>query len=429
MPSGMCRSARNLSSIALVLLAVCSQHATSASRIAAHINDEEIPTADVDAASIKEVQRIRGRLTETARQALQDLIDQRLGIDDMPARERSQQREKIYRSHNVKLALPQPEALESALPPDQVVAVIGEDPIRASELERAAALPLYRLRGELYLQRRRDLDRLIDQRLLQLEAQRRGVTLEALERSFSEVEPVTDAEIQNFVARERAAGRTVEDPERVRPYLAFQKRYQRRTSVLEEIRAATQVRIDLRPPTRPRLPVDDRDGVAFGSTHGPVLVAYTNYSCAHCRTTHAELDRLLAAEHPPRIVLRDFVQDPVALQAAALVRCAAGNAHAAQMRRHLLQRKPPGTGETWFSEKELESVARIADMKASALRACIDGPEVRSRIEQDTKSALRLGFEKPPAFVAAGVPLSGMQTAEQLAAALSGKAEPALSDK
>jgi protein-disulfide isomerase len=424
MPFGMCRTARNLSSIALVLLALCSQHATSASRIAAHINDEEIPTANVDAASITEVQRIRGRLMETARQALGALIDQRLGIDDMPDGVRSQQREEIYRSHHVKLMLPQPEALESALPPDQTVAVIGDEPIRASELERAAALRLYRLRGELYLQRRRDLDRLIEQRLLQLEAQRHGVTLEALERSLSEVEPVTDAEIQSFVARERAAGRTVEDPERVRPYLEFQKRYQRRTSVLQGIRAATQIRIDLRPPARPRLPVDDRGGVAFGSTDGQVLVAYTNYSCALCRTTHAELDRLLAAGHPPRIVLRDFVHDAVALQAAALVRCAAANAQAAPMRRYLLQRQPPGTGEAWFSKQELESIARIAGMKPSALRACIDAPEIRGQIERDTKSALRLGFEKPPAFVAAGVPLSGMQSAEQLADALSGRAPP-----
>ena len=198
--------------IALVLvLSVWTEHATSTPRIAAHINDEEIPTAAVDAMSVDQAQRIRNRLMEAAHQALEDLIDQRLGIDDMPEASRSRKRAEIYRAHNVKLTLPQPEALENTLPPDQLVAVVAGDPIRARELEHAAALRLYRLRGELYLQRRRDLDRLIEQRLLQLEAQRRGVSLESLEESFSKVEPVTDAEVENFVSRERAAGRVVED--------------------------------------------------------------------------------------------------------------------------------------------------------------------------------------------------------------------------
>jgi len=376
--------------------------------------------------STHHVQYIRNRLLETARQTLEGLIDQRLGIDDTPQAARFERHEEIYRSHRVKLTLPQPEALETALPPDQILAVIADNPIRASELERAAALQLYRLRGELYLQRRRDLDRLIEQHLLQLEAQRRGVTVEALEQSLSEVEPVTDVEIADFVSRERAVGRTVEDPERVRPYLTFQKRFQRRTSLLQAIRAETQIRIDLRPPARPRLPVDARGGVALGSAAGPIIVAYTNYACALCRATHTEIDRLLAARDPPRIVLRDFVHDQVTMQAAALVRCAARNARAPSMRRYLLQHEPPRTRDVWFSARELQSIAPVAGMQVTELRACIDAPDIRGQIEQDTRAAMRLGFDRPPAFIAAGVPLSGMQSAEQLSDALSGKPDPAL---
>jgi hypothetical protein len=53
-------------------------------------------------------------------------------------------------------------------------------------------------------------------------------------------------------------------------------------------------------------------------------------------------------------------------------------------------------------------------MTPSTLRACTESPEIRARIEQDTRGAHRLGFDDPPAFIAAGVPLSGMQGAEQL---------------
>ena len=95
-----------------------------------------------------------------------------------------------------------------------------------------------------------------------------------------------------------------------------------------------------------------------------------------------------------------------------------GMRRADPLRQYLLQSEPPRAGEAWFNTKELESIARIAGMKPPALRACIDAPEIRDQIEQDTKNAIRLGFDKPPAFIAAGVPLSGMQSAEQLAEAL-----------
>jgi hypothetical protein len=427
-PSRMCLRPRSVRQVAVLLvLSACAQFASAASVIAARIDNEAIPTATVDAMSIDEVQRIRSRLTSAAQQALEDLIDQRLGVKDVPAAALSRERARVYRAHDVKLMLPPPEALEARLPTDKVVALIGDAPIRAAALEDAAALRLYRLRGELYLQRRRNLDALIERRLLELEAQSRGVSLEQLERSLAQAEPVTDAEIQEYVSRERAAGRVVENPERVRPYLEFQKRYTSRSSVLQARRSRTEIHIDLQTPIRPRLPVETEGGIAFGPASGQVLVVYTNYYCALCRSTHLELDRLLADPRPPRIVLRDFVHEPASMEAAALVRCAARTARAGAVREVLLRNDPPPLGKSWFSADQLQAVARSAGMTPAALRACTESPEIRARIEEDTRAAHRLGFDDPPAFIAAGVPLSGMQSAGQLSDALSGRSEAELS--
>jgi protein-disulfide isomerase len=418
---------RSLRRIAIpVVLFAWAKLAASASPIAARIDGEAIPTATVDAMSIKEVQRIRTRLTEVAERATQDLIDQRLGTEHSSAESLARRRAELYRAHDVRLTLPEAEALETSLASDRIVALIGDEPIHAAAVEKIAALRLYRLRGELYLQRRRDLNSLIERRLLQLEADSRGVSAEALEKSLLEPQPVTDAEIEAFVSRERAAGRIVENPERVRPYLAFQKNYQRRSSVLQSRRARTEIRIDLAPPTRPRLAMDIDGGVMLGPASGPVLVVYTNYACALCRSTHRELDRLLAKTQPPRIALRDFVHDAASMEAAGIVRCAARSARAAAVRQLVLRSDPPPPGKVWFSAEELQSIARSAGMSASTLRACAASPEIRARIEQDTQAAHRLGFDDPPAFVAAGVPLSGMQSAEQLSGALSGRSDSAL---
>jgi protein-disulfide isomerase len=287
-------------------------------------------------------------------------------------------------------------------------------------VEQKEALRLYRLRGELYLQRRRNLAALIEQRLLRLEARRQGMSLEELEHSLAKTETVTNAELEKFVSQERAAGREVEDPEGVRPYLAFQNTYRRRASLLEAARAQTRIDIDLRPPLRPQLPLDTDAGVTFGSSEGRILVAYTNYLCALCRVTHLEINRLLRDKRPPLIVFRDFVRDPVALEAAALVRCAARTGRAAAMRALLLS-DSPAFGTAGISAKAMEAAAHSASMTVPMLRACTRSPEIRGHIEQDTRAAQRLGFDDPPAFVAAGIPLSGMQSADLLRDALEGR--------
>lgn len=70
--------------------------------------------------------------------------------------------------------------------------------------------------------------------------------------------------------------------------------------------------------------------------------------------------------------------------------------------------------------KERLSFASAAGMRAEALRACIDSREIRRSIEDDPRAAIRLGFDDPPAFIAQGVPLSGMQSAEASQEALAG---------
>jgi protein-disulfide isomerase len=399
----------------------------SSSPVAARVDREEISIAAIDAMSIDEVRRIRMRLMEVAHQAVQDLIDRRLGIEQNSKSAYARKRAENYRARGVKLTLPQPEALETKLPPDQIVALIGSEAIRAAALEEAAALRLYRLRGELYLQRRRHLNTLIERHLLQLEAKSRGMLLEELKATLSRSPPVTDAEVAAFASRERAAGRPVENPQRVRPYLEFQKSHQRLWSVLQARRAQTDIDIYLRAPERPRLAIETEGGVPLGPANGQVLVVYTNYHCALCRATHLEIDRLLARTPAPRIILRDFVHDSVAMEAAALVRCASRNARAAAVRRVLLRDDPPPVGQPWFTAEKLQSVARLAGMSPSVLRGCASSHEIRARIEQDTQSAHRLGFDDPPAFIAAGIPLSGMQSAELLRDALSERSDVELS--
>lgn len=387
------RRARRL--LALTLLLGNGALADPAPPVAAHVDADAISLQSVDALAPALVRDIHARLAAVAYETVRELAN----------------------GHELRSALPGPAELETQLVPHRIIAWVDRKPLLAADLERHAALRLYRLRGELDLERRRQLETLIDRSLLRAEARRRHVSLQALEALLARPEPVTDAELRAFAASEHAARRPAPDPERARPYLEFRKRHERRASLLLDLRKHADIRIHLQAPPRPRLSVDTDGGLSLTAAAGSVLVVYTNYRCSLCRATHHELDRLITGEHAPHIVLRDFVSrgDSAAIETAALVRCAARHRKLAIVRGAVLHAE--GT-------PELNAVAKLVGMTSPALRACAESAEIHAQIERDTQAALRLGFEEAPAFVADGYPLSGMQTAEQLRRALATAKRP-----
>jgi hypothetical protein len=335
----------------------------------------------------------------------------------------AQGRQRRRQAHRVELALPDPTALDDRLPSELVVVAIDGRPVAAGVVEASAALPLYRLRGELYRERRRNLDAALDTLLLVREAARRDISVTALDAPTAAM--VTDAELDAFIERERAAGRPVPDRERARPYLEFQQAHARRTALLDELRAGARIEIRLREPEIPLLPVRD-GGPALGGTGGRRVVVYTNYRCRICRLVHAELTRLLAADPKVRVIFRDFIPayDPAADEAARLARCAAQLGGFEPVRRALLARDPPPFGRPWYAAAERLNLSRTAGIEPADLDRCLVAAETGAAIARDSEEARRLGFDEPPAFVADGIPLSGMQSADGLARALEQAARP-----
>ena len=131
---------------------------------------------------------------------------------------------------------------------------------------------------------------------------------------------------------------------------------------------------------------------------------------------------MLRGGQPPQIILRDFVPvyDPVATEAAVVARCAAHHGVFVRARARLLAQDPPPFGQMWFSPAEFEALAQQIGISAKDLRACANSAFVRNQIRSDTELAERLGFDQAPSFLAEGLPLSGMQTAEALRRALNG---------
>jgi protein-disulfide isomerase len=352
------------------------------------------------------------RNPSTAQPAIRHYLEQK-------AREtaEAEARRRLREGHAIKILLPEGPELERPLPAKRTVALVGDVPIRGGALEQAAALRLYRLRKEIYLERQHNLETAIENRLLNAEARRRGVSTENLSAKMARDAAVGDEELKAFMQAERAAGRPVSDPERARQYLAFRKAYTRRTALVERLRASARIDIRLEEPAPPRLPMTEANAPVLGAQGGPRLVVYTNYRCTPCRATHREIDRLLAADRNVRVIFRDFipVYDPVANEAARLSRCADRLDAFRRMRNELLTRNPPAFGETWYQDDALRSLSGRLGIDRAALVQCLSSAEIGEAIERDTAQALELGFEEAPSYIAGGIPLSGMQSAESLA--------------
>jgi protein-disulfide isomerase len=170
----------------------------------------------------------------------------------------------------------------------------------------------------------------------------------------------------------------------------------------------------------PRLPQEEAGAPALGPADGRRLIAYSNYRCEPCRAVHREIDRLRADDPGVRVVLRDFipVYDPVASEAARLARCAATLGAFEPMRRVLLDRPPPKFGQRWFEDAALPALAHTLHVDPAAFTGCLASLAVSDAIARDGAHARTLGFTEAPAFLADGIPLSGMQSAASLSRAL-----------
>jgi protein-disulfide isomerase len=455
--------------ILLMLLAV-SPAALAEEEVAAKINGQAIPLAEIDAPSRPKIVRLHQALTDEAARALDRLIDRQLQASSEakspspkpvtdeairafrssrpedfegpfapletrrnPAVEQpairhyltqktletaeAVARRRLREGHAIKILLPDGPKLERPLPPIRTVALVDDTPIAAETLEQAAALRLYRLRKEIYLERQRRLETAVENRLLSGEARRRGIPTEELLARITRDAKVGDKELNAFLESERAAGRPVSDPDRARQYLAFRKAYARRAALVKKLRNSARVEILLEEPSPPRLPMIEANAPVLGAQDGQRLIAYTNYRCTPCRAAHREIDRLLAAQRNVRVIFRDFipVYDPVANEAARLSRCANRLGAFGRVRSELLTRNPPAFGETWYKDDALRSLAGRLGIDPDALVQCLSSPEIGEAIERDTAEARELGFEEAPSFVVQGIPLSGMQSAKSLA--------------
>jgi len=297
---------------------------------------------------------------------------------------------------------------ETLQPPanrDTVATVAGQ-PIATSELDRALQSPLWQLRTQEYELRSRVLEVLINQKLLEIEASKRGIPAEKLlkDEIDGKIGDPSEGEVHAYYLGQK--DRLNRPFEEVRPQLEVTLKQARieeaRQKYLKNLREHTQIAILLR---RPKIDADPKR--LRGNPDAPVtIVEFSDFQCPFCQSVQPTLKQVLE-KYGDRVNLafRDMPLDqlhPNARKAAEAARCAAE-----QGKFWEYQDKLFSSGN--LSEKVLADMARVIGLDGAAFDACAASGKFNNQVEDDRQMGMKAGVSGTPGFFVNGIALPGSQ--------------------
>ena len=303
---------------------------------------------------------------------------------------------------------------------DTEVARVGDIVVTIGELDdawhRNDAGSRMQLLQELYDTRRRALDIVIGEHLIEREARAQGMTREELLSAElpSRTRPVTDAEIDRIYELNKNAfgDRTLEQirPE-IRSAIEQQRPNQAMHEFMRELRdQAEDVSVTLDPP-RQEIEVLP-DDPARGPEDAPiVMVEFSDFQCPYCQRATVALDLLMERyDGQIRFVYKDY---PLPSHTEAFKAAEAGNCAHEQ-------------GMFWEFHDKLFAAQDSLDMESLQLyaaelgldhdqfAACLNDDRYADRVEQDLKIGRQYGVSSTPTVFINGRTVTGAVPVEML---------------
>ncbi len=286
---------------------------------------------------------------------------------------------------------------------DEVVATVKGETITLADLEARLEAELAKLEQQRHQLLEGAIGPLVDERLLEVEAQERELTareLFALEVTAQTAE-VTDAEVDQWYEQNKARvgnNSKEEIAPQIKQFLEQQRVEARRTEYLRELRAKHDVKILLEPM---RSEIDLASATWKGNEKAPVtLVEFSDFQCPACKGFNPILGELLAA-YPDKVRVA-FLQYPLrqihpqAQKAAEAALCARDEGKFWELHDVMFadQRK--------LDVPSLKATARELGVNGDAFDACLDGGKYEQTVQADLELGDRVGVSGTPSVYVNG---------------------------
>lgn len=284
-----------------------------------------------------------------------------------------------------------------------VVVQIGSTSLTGADMEKQDGGSLLQARYQLYLSERKVLDGFVDQQLLELHAKSEGLTVDQMleAEAYKGIKDPTDDQLAVYYEGVESDQPFPAVKSQILDHIRQLRRSKARAAYVQKLRAESNVRVMLAPPTAD---VNIEDANVRGSKDAPVtLVEFADYQCPYCAKVNPVLQKI-EKEYGSKlaVVYKDF---PLPMhkdseKAAEAARCAGDQ------------------GKFWeyhdvlftSHQVDLASLKRQAgDLKLDQAKfdGCLDSGAKAAAVRKDLEEGQHLGLTGTPSFFANGHFFSG----------------------
>jgi protein-disulfide isomerase len=292
----------------------------------------------------------------------------------------------------------------------QPIATVEGQTIYDDDLIPSVQTQLLRLRSQEYEIKKKALDNLIEQRLLEAAARKKGIASgKLLEQEIdAKVPEPTDAELQAYYLgqKDRLNRPLDEVKDQLRLGLRQARIEQARQNYLKALpRGGVVVLL-----TPPKVQVAYDAARVRGNPKAPVMIIeFADFQCPFCRRVEPTL-KDLSAKYGEKVSLayRDFPLSQIhsqAEQAAEASRCAGEQGEFWQYHDQLF-------GASNLQRAMLLDYAHTLKLDEKQFDSCLASEKYKTEIERDTHEGTQAGVTGTPGFFINGVALSGAQPLE-----------------
>ena len=285
-----------------------------------------------------------------------------------------------------------------------VVAKVSGHNLTMADLQQKEGGKLLQAEYQYYLNERKALEELIDNRLLADEAQRLNLSLDQLLNTevYKGVKDPTEDQLEVYYE-----GLDTQDPyEAVRAdvlqHLRELRRTKARAAYVENLRKQANINVMLQPPAAD---VNIAKAYTKGSQDAPVVfVEFADYECPYCQKVNPQIQQL-KKDYGDKlaIVYKDF---PLPMhhgseKAAEAARCAGEQGKFWEYHDVLFYSKQ-------IDVDALKEHARVLKLDGEAFDTCLDSGRETNAVKQDLEEAKGLGLTGTPSFFVNGHFVSGV---------------------
>ena len=294
---------------------------------------------------------------------------------------------------------------------ERVVAEVDRDVITADTLDRALGPRRYRSPHQRYEFQRQKLEELINDKLLQQEAARRGISVQRLkETEVNAHVRVTPQEVDAFY-RERKDSMPVPEAaakETLKRYLGQQRELEITKRLLERLRSKARVQVYLEPPASLAVEYLVVPGASIkGPRNAPVtIVEFSDFQCPFCANAQGVLAQVLEAyPNKVKLVFRHF---PLARHSQAKLAAEAAEC-AAQQGKFWEYHDQLFANASELGRTRLHSLAQTVGLEPQGFSTCLEAGTSAARIAEDLAAGREAGVTGTPTFFINGRMVEGTQ--------------------